>query len=255
MHTTFLYVSLIFLASLVAGVMNAVAGGGTLVAFPALLLAGVPPIVANATTSLGLWPSAAFSGLVYRKHIETPWRTFAQLLLASVAGGFAGSWLLLHTREQDFHRLIPILLLFAACLFTLGNRVRRMAERIALSPRRLAGVAVAGQVAIAIYGGYFGAAMGVLMLGLFSSTLGTNIHSINGIRSFCGTFVNSTAVVVFVLGHRIDFRVAAIMVVAAIVGGVVGALGFRRLEPALARRIVLIVAWGMIATYIAKMGL
>jgi uncharacterized membrane protein YfcA len=254
MHTPLLYLFLIFLASLLAGAMNAVAGGGTLVAFPALLFAGVPPIVANATTALGLWPSAATSGWVYRKHIETPRRTVVALIAVSIAGGFLGAWLLLHTPEHVFDRLIPLLLLFAALLFTASGRVRRMAERLSISAGRLAALAIAGQLIVAIYGGYFGAAMGVLMLGLFSLTLGTNIHSMNGVRTFCGTAVNATAVVVFIFGHRIDWRFAALMAVGAITGATVGAMSMRRLDPLLARRIVLVVAWAMTIAYLVKMG-
>ena len=124
--------------------MNAVAGGGTLVAFPALLFAGVPAIVANATTSLGLWPSAATSGWVYRQEITTPRRTVLLLVAMSLAGGFAGAWLLLHTPERIFDRLIPLLLLFAVVLFTASGKVRRMAERMSISAGRLGVVGASG---------------------------------------------------------------------------------------------------------------
>jgi len=235
--------------------MNAVAGGGTLVAFPALLFAGVPPIVANATTSLGLWPSAAMSGWVYRKEITTPRRTVLLLVAMSLAGGFAGAWLLLHTPERIFDRLIPVLLLFAVVLFTASGKVRRMAERMSISAGRLEALAIVGQFAVAIYGGYFGAAMGVLMLALFSLTLGSSIHSMNGVRTFCATAVNAIAVVVFIFGHRIDWHVAAVMAVAAVIGATGGALVMRKLNPLLARRVVMVVAWGMTLAYVAKMGL
>ena len=235
--------------------MNAVAGGGTLVAFPALLFAGVPAIVANATTSLGLWPSAATSGWVYRKEITTPRRTVLLLVAMSLAGGFAGAWLLLHTPERIFDRLIPLLLLFAVVLFTASGKVRRMAERMSISAGRLELLAILGQFAVAIYGGYFGAAMGVLMLALFSLTLGSSIHSMNGVRTFCATAVNAIAVVVFIFGHRIDWRVAAVMAVAAVIGAMGGALAMRKLNPLLARRGVMVVAWGMTLAYVAKMGL
>lgn len=255
MHTSLLYLFLIFLASLVAGVMNAVAGGGTLVAFPALLFAGVPPIVANATTSLGLWPSAATGGWVYRKEITTSRRTLLLLVLMSLAGGFAGSWLLLHTPEHAFNRLIPVLLLFALALFTVSGKVRRMAERMSISPRHLEVVAILGQFAVAVYGGYFGAAMGVLMLTLYSLTLSSSIHSMNGVRTFCGSATNAIAVVVFIFGHRIDWMVAAVMASGAVIGATGGALAMRRLDPKLARRVVLILAWTMTLTYVARMGL
>jgi uncharacterized membrane protein YfcA len=255
MHTPTVYLFLIFWASLLAGAMNAVAGGGTLVAFPSLLFAGVAPVVANATTSLGLWPSAATGGWVYRKEITTPKKVVLALVGSSILGGFTGAWLLLHTPDVVFHELIPPLLLFASTLFTLSGRVRRMAERTSLSTKRLAAFAVVGQFGVAIYGGYFGAAMGVFMLALFSLTLGGTIHSMNGVRTWCGTAVNTTAIVVFLFGHRIDWPIAGVMAAGAIVGGVTGAMCMRRLNPLIARRIVLAVAWTMTIVYIAKMGL
>src|SRR5579884_3171707 len=198
MHTSPLYLLLIFLASVLAGAMNAVAGGGTLVAFPTLLFAGIPPIVANATTSLGLWPSAAAGGWVFRKDIATGRRTVLGLVAASLAGGLLGSWLLLNTPEHSFNRLIPVLLLFALGLFTVGGRVRKMAERMPISARHLETLAIVGQFAISVYGGYFGAAMGVLMLALYSVTLGSSIHSMNGVRTVCAMAINAIAVAVFI---------------------------------------------------------
>ncbi len=255
MHTNLLYLFLIFLASVVGGTMNAVAGGGTLVTFPTLLFAGVSPIVANATNTLGIWPAAATSGWVYRKEITTSRRVVTLLLAASLAGGFLGAWLLLHTPLHLFGRLIPLLLLFAASLFTLSGRVRAMAERMAIPDAHLAALAVVGQFVVGAYGGYFGAAMGVLMLALFSLTLSGTIHSINGIRALCGTTANAIAVLVFIFGHRIDWFVAAVMAAGAIAGGTLGAVYLRRVNPVLARRIVLVIAWGMTAAYILKMGL
>ncbi|HVB33996.1 MAG TPA: sulfite exporter TauE/SafE family protein [Patescibacteria group bacterium] len=255
MHTPLHDPALIFLASVVGGVMNAVAGGGTLVAFPALLFTGVPSIVANATTSLGLWPSAATSGWVYRKHIRASRSTVLLLVAVSIAGGLVGALLLLHTRERVFDRLIPLLLLFATVLFTASGWVRQMTSRMSIPAGRLTVMAIAGQFVIAIYGGYFGAAMGVLMLGLFSLTLHPDMHSMNGLRAVCGSTVNAIAVVVFILGNRIDFHIAALMAVGAILGALAGAFSVRRLQPALARRVVLVIAWTMTVAYIVKMGL
>jgi uncharacterized protein len=255
MHTRAVYLLLIFLASLVAGAMNSVAGGGTLVAFPTLLLAGVPSIVANATTSLGLWPAALFTGWVYRSHIETSRRMIVLLAAVGIVGGFLGACLLLHTPEKVFNRLIPLLLLFAAALFTLGPRARGMADRMSIPSQWLAVTATLGQFGIAVYGGYFGAGIGVLMLALYSLTLSTNIYSMLGVRSICVTAINATAVAVFIAGHRIDWWLAAVMAAGALSGAGVGALSMRRLRPTIARRIVLVVAWGMTLAYLTKMGL
>lgn len=254
MHMSALYMFLIFLASLVAGAMNSVAGGGTLVTFPTLLFTGVAPIVANASNSMGLWPSTLFTGWLYRDHIETSRRMFALLIAISVVGGFLGAWLLLHTPERVFNQMIPLLLLFAALLFTFSRHVRGVADRMSIPSHWLAAVAVVGQFGIAVYGGYFGAGIGVLMLSLYSLTLDTTIHSMMGIRSICATAINATAVVVFIAGHRIDWLVAALVAAGSIAGAGAGATTIRRLDPALARRIVLVVAWGMILAFLARMG-
>ncbi len=254
MHLTFIYLVLIFVASVIAGVMNAVAGGGRLVSFPVLLFAGVPPIVANATASLGVWPGSATSGWVYRKHIETPRRTLVLLVAASIAGSLVGALVLLHTPESLFAHLIPPVLIFASVLFTISGHVRRMTERMAIPAGGLAAMAVIGQFVIAIYGGYFGAGMGVLLVSLYSLTLVAKIHSMNGVRSFCATVVNTTAVAVFIFGHRIDWWVAAIMCTGSMIGGTAGAMSMRRLNPVIARRVVLLLVWGMTLTYVAKIG-
>lgn len=253
MHLNALHWFLIFLASVVAGAMNAVAGGGTLVAFPALLFVGVPSIVANATTSLGVWPSSVASGWLYRQDIETRRSTLALLSAMSLGGGFFGAWLLLHTPQRIFDLLIPVLLVFAASIFTASGRIRLLADRLSIPGGRLLALAVFGQLAIGVYGGYFGAAMGVLMLALFSLTLGRNIHSLNGVRSICGIFINGMAVIVFIAGHKIDWWIALVMAVASAAGASVGTVYMRRLNPAPARRVVLVLAWGMTLAFVAKM--
>jgi uncharacterized membrane protein YfcA len=254
MHMSVVYMFLIFLASLIAGAMNSVAGGGTLVTFPTLLFVGVQPIVANASNTMGLWPATLFTGWLYREHIETSRRMFALLMVVSIAGGFLGAWLLLHTPERIFNRLIPLLLCFAAIVFTFSRHIRAVAERMSIPSHWLAAAAAAGQFGIAVYGGYFGAGMGVLMLSLYSLTLSGSIHSMMGVRSICGTAINAMAVIVFIAGHRIDWLIAALVAAGSIVGAGAGTLSVRRLQPALARRVVLVVAWGMTLAYIAKMG-
>ncbi|HEV2387983.1 MAG TPA: sulfite exporter TauE/SafE family protein [Candidatus Acidoferrales bacterium] len=254
MHIDSLHWVLVILASVVAGAMNAVAGGGTLLAFPTLLFVGVPSIPANATTSLGLWPSSVASGWLYRKDIDVPGQALALLSMVSVAGGFLGAWLLLHTPQRIFDLLVPVLLLFAAAIFTASERIRLLAGRLSIPGGRLLALAVAGQFAIGIYGGYFGAAMGVLMLALFSLTLASTIHSMNGVRSICGMAINGMAVVVFIAGHRIDWRIAAVMALASVGGASAGTVYMRRLDPAPARRVVLALAWGMTLAFVARVA-
>jgi uncharacterized membrane protein YfcA len=254
MHISAVYMFLLFLAAAVAGAMNTVAGGGTLVSFPSLLFAGVPSITANATNSMALWPATLLTGWLYRDRMETPRRTFMLLIAMSVAGGFLGAWLLLHTPQRVFDRLIPVLLLFAAVLFTISPRVRGMTEHLSIPAAWLTAIAAVGQFAVAVYGGYFGAGMGVLMLALYSLTLNTSIHSMLGLRSMCATAANATAVVVFIAGHKIDWWIAAVMALGAMAGAGLTTITLKRLEPAIARRVVLFMAWGMTLAYLAKMG-
>lgn len=230
------------------GAMNAVVGGATFVIFPALVFAGVPPIQANATSSVVVWPPGLANVFAYRRDIDVPRRVLVALGSVSFAGGAMGAWLLLHTPGGAFIKLVPWLLLFATLVFTFGERLNaQLGTGLADAQgngKALAGVAAA-QLVISIYGGYFGAGMGILMLAAFAMAGLGNIHTMNGVRSVLGLLVNGVAIAWFILARAIAWRPAAVMVVGATIAAYLGATLARRIDPGKVKRFVSLLAWGM----------
>ncbi len=242
-------------AAAAGGALNAVAGGGTFIAFPALLIAGVSPVAANATATLALWPGAAASAFAYRKDVTVS-RNLGWLLSAtSIAGGAIGAWLLLHTSNESFEKLIPPLLLFASLVFTFSNWIKaRLGRSVhSTSPEGflLASCAVV-QFAIAVYGGYFGAGIGILMIATWSALGVGNIHGVNGLRALLGMAINGVALLLFILTHTVEWLPGMVMAVSAVITGYLGASFARRLSPALVRKAVLCIAWFMTVYFFWK---
>jgi uncharacterized membrane protein YfcA len=179
--------ALLFLAAAVGGGLNSVAGGGSFVAFPALLFAGVAPVPANATNTIALWPASLASVVAYRREIRDVRREVVPLGAAALAGGLAGSVLLLRTSDRTFVLLIPFLLLFATVLFTFGGPVAKRLTRGAQAPLP---VAVVAQFFISVYGGYFGGGMGIMMLAVMTLLGMTNIHKMNGLKNVLAVLIN-----------------------------------------------------------------
>lgn len=237
------------------GALNALVGGGSFVAFPALLFAGVPPVMANATTTFALWPGGIASAWAYRRDLAATgrdeWLAFGA---ASLAGGAIGALLLLRTPEATFVRLVPLLLLFATLLFTFGPRlVERLRARAGAprpSVRLTAGMAL--QLAISIYGGYFGGGMGIMMLAAWSLLGLLDIHAMNGLRTVLATLLNGVALLLFVLSDSVAWRPGVVVMGAATVAGYAGAAAARKLPPARARKLVLVIAWLMTAYFFVR---
>jgi uncharacterized membrane protein YfcA len=245
--------ALLFLAAVLGGALNSVAGGGSFIAFPALLFAGVAPVVANATNTVALWPASLASAFAYRREVPGSRKVLVLLSVASLIGGTAGAILLLKTSESAFVRLIPWLLLVATSLFTFGKRVtsRFASTGDDASPRTLAVVAVV-QTVIALYGGYFGGGMGILMLATLSLIGMTNIHEMNALKTILGAIINGAAVVLFVIARAVDWTPGVVMVAGGIVGGYAGAALARRIDPKRVRVFVLVVAWAMTVYFFVK---
>lgn len=237
-----------------AGAMNSVAGGGTFLTFPALLVAGVPPIVANATSSVALWPGSLASAGGYREELRAERRLLPLFAAASAVGGLLGAVLLLLTPPPTFAALVPLLLLSATLIFALGPH---LTERLRLgspgeaSGRQLAAIAVF-QVGIAIYGGYFGAGIGILMLAALSLLGMKHIHHMNGLKVVLAAVINGVANVTFVLAGIVDWGFALPMVVGAIVGGYGGARVARRIEPRYVRWVVIAVGLALSAYFFLR---
>ncbi len=233
---------LLWVAAAVGGAINSVAGGGSFVAFPALLFAGVPAVPANATNTIALWPGSVASAVAYRRELRHVRRELLPLAVASLVGGAAGSILLLRTSDHTFVLLIPWLLLFATMLFSFGSVVTR---RLRAGAQASLGVALASQLFIGVYGGYFGGGIGIMMLAVLSLLGMTDIHRMNSLKAVLGALVNGVAVVAFVVAGAVVWAPGAVMIVGGIVGGYAGAAIARRVDPGLVRKLVLAVAWSM----------
>ena len=230
-------------AATAAGVANALAGGGTFLIFPALVFAGVDPIMANATSSVITLPGGIASALVYRRPVTG--KLFWILVLISVAGGVAGSQLLLHTPSEQFAKIVPYLMIGASLVFSFSNQLRSFASTHTSDTAVHTGLLYAGTLAISIYGGYFGAGMGVLMIVLFLIAANIGVQESAGLRMWCATGVNTLAVAAFIVKGIVVWRVAIPMLICTLIGGYWGAHAVQRLTAETARRTVLVFAWTM----------
>ena len=234
--------ALLAAASVVAGAIHSVAGGGSLVSFPAALAVGMSPLMANATNAVALMPGSVASAYGYRREIVGDRAVIRLLLPAAALGGAIGSVLLLVTPQSLFDNLIPFLVLFATLLLLVQN-LRRPAGAGAPDaswdlPKKPA-VSVILQLLVGVYGGYFGAGIGIMMLALFAHLGARNIHRMNGVKTVLAAGINAVAAIAFVVARAIDYRAAAIMAAGAILGGLVGAAGARRVKPSVVR-------WGVV---------
>jgi uncharacterized membrane protein YfcA len=241
---TIVHFLLLFVAAALGGALNSVAGGGTFITFPALIFAGIPPINANTTSTVALWPGSIASVGAYRG--EVAWDRPVLLLGGmSVLGGVLGSVLLLRTPQATFEQLVPYLLLVATLLFTFGGPLTR---RLGLggrdwkssSPRALLALSLA-QLGIATYGGFFGGGIGVLMLAALSLMGMSNIHAMNALKTLFAACINAVAVLVFVAAGAVVWPAAAVMTGGALLGGYGGAYYARRVDPRHVRLVVTIV--------------
>ena len=211
------------LAAAAGGAVNAVAGGGTLLTFPAIVALGVTPLVANATSTVALWPGALSSMWGYRGELAGARHWVIGFAAPSLLGGALGAWLLLHTPPGSFERIVPFLVLGATTLFLVQGPLMR---RVHAHPRGPAAAPrwsfLAAQFLVAVYGGYFGAGIGILMLAVLGFMGLTNIHRMNGLKNWGGMCINGVAVGMFALGGIVNWPVALTMAVGGILGGYAG---------------------------------
>lgn len=232
-------------ASLGAGVMNALAGGGTILTFPTLLLIGMPAIQANATSTVALLPGTLSSMAGYRREVAEHREWLTRLLVPSLLGGALGSVLLLMTPEQIFVKLAPYLVLFATLLFLLQIAwPKRSPSPDGGQPRSWILASVA-QFFVAVYGGYFGAGVGILMLVILGFLGLTDIHAMSGLRNFFAFCINGVAAAWFIIRGVINWPIALLMMGGGIVGGWVGALFARRIGKEKARVAVVVIGVGI----------
>ena len=234
---------ILIVAAFLAGLMNAIAGGGSFFVFPALVFTGVPPINANASTTVALFPSAFASAWAYRRDLRDFGGVSVRWMwVVSVIGGTSGAVLLMSTSEEVFGAVIPWLLLVSTILFSFGARLASLLDGIRkVHPSNLLLV----QFIVSIYGGYFGGAVGLVMLAAWSFFGTTDLKLMNANRTFLGGSLNAAAVVLFVIADIVWWRQTLVMILFGIAGGYSGARIFVRMNPVVARGMVIAVGAGV----------
>jgi uncharacterized membrane protein YfcA len=236
------------------GAMNAVAGGGSFIAFPTLLFTGVPPVPANATNTVGLWMGLAASGRAYWHRLNASRRVLVPLIAASVLGGIGGALLLIKTPGSVFMRLVPWLMLAATLLFAFGKKLPSHLPKLA---RREAGAgglagATAYELLTATYGGYFGGGIGILNLAMLGALGMTDIHDMNALKIVLVSVINGVAVVTFIAARAVYWPQALAILAGAVLGGYFGAHYAQKLKEVWIRGFVLLVSAGMTAYFFLR---
>jgi len=244
-----------FAAAFVAGAINSVAGGGTLVTFPTLVWLGLPSVVANATSTVAIWPGAVGAMWGYRRELRTAQPYMLALVAPSLIGGITGALLLRFTPSSTFDALVPFLILFATLLFMAQEAIQRFLKTADApshkSWRWIAG-AMVFELFVGIYGGYFGAGIGILMLAALSILGLTDMHQMNGLKNVFGGCINGVAALYFIFAKMVYWPDVLIMAIAAIVGGYGGAGMARRIGRKAVRRIVVAIGFGMAISLFIK---
>lgn len=240
------------MAAFAAGVLNAIAGGGSFLTFPALVFTGVPPIVANATSALAVSPGYLGSTLGFKTELrELPPRRLRREMLIAAAGGVAGALLLLVTPARLFAGMVPWLLLFATVLFAAGPALARRAQGMGgAGPDRWR---EPGLLAVAIYGGYFNGGLGILLMALYTLMGETRLNTVNALKNLNSLVLSWLSVAAFVVAGAIAWKEGLLMMVAATVGGYFGARWSKRLPVAWVRGGVVVTGLVMSAVFFYRL--
>ena len=236
--------ALLAASGLAAGLVNAIAGGGTFFTFSALIGAGLPPVIANATSAVAVTPANLASAWAYRRELFRNARRFAVLGVVSLIGGLAGAYILTTTDNSSFRILVPWLLLFATLLFAASPKIvafaRLIGSRGGEGPSRSTWlVGLVFQLMVAIYGGFFGAGMGIVMLASLAITEGDDFHLANAAKHLCSTVIQLVAIILFISAGLVAWRETAIVGSTSIIGGYLGVVFGRRLHPLAIRWLVI----------------
>ena len=247
---TFLQGCILFIAAILGGTLNSVAGGGSFITLPSLIFTGVLPINANATSTVALWPGSVASIWAYRRELAKQRRSIVLLLSGtSLIGGVIGAELLLSTSQSTFVKLLPYLLLVATVLFAFSGPITTRLRSKAIQKNRQAWPTLIGisflQFIIAIYGGYFGGGIGILMLATLGLMGMENIHEMNAMKTLLAAFINGVALVIFVIRGVVAWPQAIVMILGAIIGGNGGAYFARKIDQGWVRGFVIVVGVSM----------
>jgi uncharacterized membrane protein YfcA len=255
MFDSLLLYGLLCLSAFAAGVVNAIAGGGTLLTFPSLLAVPLQAVVANTTSTVALVPGSVAGAWGYRRELQGtgPWMRL--LIGPSLLGGLAGSLLLTRLDPHYFQVLVPWLLLTASLLFLAQPRLARWlpsGKGLALPSAGVCAAVVVFQFFVGVYGGYFGAGIGILMLTSLSLMGLGDVHRMNAVKSFLAFCINGVSVLVFLVGNQVAWEFGPLMAVGAILGGYCGARVGRRLPTGLVRWFVVLVGLGLAVYYFVR---
>ena len=248
---------LIALAGVGAGAINAIVGSGTLITFPTLVTLGYPPVTATMSNAIGLVAGGISGTWGYRRELRGQWHRLRWQIPGSVLGAILGSWLLLHLPEKVFQQVVPVLLVAALVLVVIGPRIQAWARNRAeasgrsaehVTPGRMAAL-IAGTFAVGVYGGYFTAAQGILLIAVMGALLPEDMQRMNAAKNLLSLLVNVVAAVAYTLVafDRISWEAAGLIAVGSLIGGFLGAHYGRRLSPGALRAVIVVV--GLIGLY------
>ncbi|MAL77885.1 MAG: hypothetical protein CMN55_02045 [Sneathiella sp.] len=238
---------LVTLAAFGAGILNTIAGGGTFLTFPALVFTGVPPVIANATSAVAVFPGYLGGAFGFRKEIARfSRRELVSHILITLAGGLVGSLLLLVSSNEAFSLIVPFLLLGATLVFLFGKEISNWAAR---HSRSGSGLQTVSLFFACVYGGYFNGGLGIVLLAIFALWGMIDLHQMNGLKNGLSFVLSAISVVIFAVGGLVLWYQAVIMMIAAIIGGYVGAPIARALPRTVIRAIVALIGFTMSAVF------
>jgi len=234
----------LFFAGFFGGVINAIAGGGSFITFPALIFVGIPPIIANATNTFASCAGYMSGTYAFRKEISTYKGDLLQIIIISFLGGILGAWLLLKTPETVFREAIPWLLLFATTLFIFGGKINAVLKEMASHHRHASSVGgsllLMMLLGVATYGGFFNAGLGIVTLSYFALAGHTNINAMNGLKLLVSSAVSLIAIVLFIYNDMIAWYEGTIVLLGTLAGGYVAAHASRQLPQKQVRHFVIV---------------
>jgi uncharacterized membrane protein YfcA len=247
---SFLHLALLFVAAVAAGAFNALAGGGSIFTFPALIAVGVPPLVANVTNTVALCPGYVGGALAQRRDLAGQRRRMAALLPVAAAGGVAGALLLTRTSERTFEALVPALVIGACALLAVQDRVRALLQR--RSARIALGWAIVPVFLAAIYGGYFGAGLSVVYLAVIGLAIDDSLTRLNALKQAMALATNIAAALCFAATARVVWPAAAAMAAGALLGGAAGGRLASIVRPSTLRALVIVVGLAIAVFFVLR---
>lgn len=245
MIETFGAAAAVFGAGMAAGTINTIVGSGTLITFPTLLALGVPPVIANTSNTLGLVPGSASGAYGYRRELVGQRERFLRLAPATITGGILGAVLLLVLPSSAFRDIVPVLIAIGVLLVIIGPSLSRRLHTHQGTNRWL----WPAMFANGVYGGYFGAAQGVIMMALFTVGIADDLQRLNALKNVLSAIVNGVAAVVFLVASHIDWRIAGLLALGSLIGGQIGATVGRRLPPLILRAVIVCVGLTAIVSF------